>query len=172
MYGCWLILCICEQVDRYKSNKLFHLGNENQLDALFILGLFHPQPLHVSGIPVTRHQEVFYIYTYNNWCVLCFLVDFLLAGLGQICLKHVEVDWRNKLRINSISSWFSLHGCIEMHGQKNIKFTSKHFTKLMICFPSSDMPPSLCADLRYYSLGNAIHVSWTSPLRTAYTPAT
>ena len=40
----------------------------------------------------------------------------------QICPKHVEVDWRNKLRINSASSWFSLHRCIEMHGQQNIKF--------------------------------------------------
>ena len=28
----------------------------------------------------------------------------------QICLKHVEVDWQNKLRINNASSWFSLHG--------------------------------------------------------------
>jgi hypothetical protein len=27
----------------------------------------------------------------------------------QICPKHVEVDWRNKLRINNASSWFSLH---------------------------------------------------------------
>jgi hypothetical protein len=26
----------------------------------------------------------------------------------QICPKHVEVDWRNKLRINSASSWFLL----------------------------------------------------------------
>ena len=39
----------------------------------------------------------------------------------QICPKHVEVDWRNKLRINSAWSWFSLHRCIEMHGQQNIK---------------------------------------------------
>ena len=28
----------------------------------------------------------------------------------QICPKHVEVDWRNKMRINSASNWFSLHG--------------------------------------------------------------
>jgi len=27
----------------------------------------------------------------------------------QICPKHGEVDWRNKLRINSTSSWFLLH---------------------------------------------------------------
>ena len=30
----------------------------------------------------------------------------------KICPKHLEVDWRNKLRINSASSWFSLHGSI------------------------------------------------------------
>ena len=28
----------------------------------------------------------------------------------QICPKHVDVDWRNKLRINSASSWSSLRG--------------------------------------------------------------
>ena len=38
----------------------------------------------------------------------------------QICPKYTEVNRRNKLRINSASSWFSLHGRIEMHGQKNI----------------------------------------------------
>ena len=41
----------------------------------------------------------------------------------QICLKHVDVDWRNKLRINSASSWFSLHRCIVMQCQQNIKIT-------------------------------------------------
>jgi hypothetical protein len=78
------------------------------------------QPLHVSGIFVVHHQELYYIYN-NNWYVLCFLVDCLLAGLRwnlvnrqstkkrntykllyihsippddglQICPKHVEVD--------------------------------------------------------------------------------
>jgi hypothetical protein len=28
----------------------------------------------------------------------------------QICPRHVEVNWRNKLRINIASSWFPLHG--------------------------------------------------------------
>jgi hypothetical protein len=45
----------------------------------------------------------------------------------QICPKHVEVDWWNKLRINSASSWFSLHGCVEMHSQQNIEFNSVCF---------------------------------------------
>jgi len=39
----------------------------------------------------------------------------------QTCPKLVEVDCRNKLRINIASSWFSLRGCIEIQGQKNIK---------------------------------------------------
>ena len=39
----------------------------------------------------------------------------------QICPKHVEVDWRSKLRINSASSWFLLHRYMEMNGQQNIK---------------------------------------------------
>jgi hypothetical protein len=86
---------------------------------------------------------------YNNWYVLCFLADCLLSefhlnsdnrqstkkhntyqllyiynihsdeGL-QVCSKHVVVDWRNKLRTKRASSRFSLHGCIEMHGQKKI----------------------------------------------------
>ena len=69
---------------------------------------------------------------YNNWYVLCFSVDCLLAGqqtvnwTAQYVLivvyiqynswwwatnmpEHVEVDWWNKLRINSSSSWFLLH---------------------------------------------------------------
>ena len=29
----------------------------------------------------------------------------------QMCPKHVEVEWWNKLRINSASSWFLLRGC-------------------------------------------------------------
>jgi len=30
-----------------------------------------------------------------------------------------------KLRINSASSWFSLYGCDEMHGQRNIRYRSE-----------------------------------------------
>ena len=42
----------------------------------------------------------------------------------QIRPKHVEVDWRNKLRINNASSWFLLHSYIAMHGQQNVKKNS------------------------------------------------
>jgi hypothetical protein len=45
----------------------------------------------------------------------------------QICPKHIEVDWWNKLRIHSAPSWCLLHMCIEMHGQQNIKLNSIHY---------------------------------------------
>jgi len=44
--------------------------------------------------------------TYQSLYINCIPPD---DGL-QICSKHVKVDWRNKLGINSASSWFSLHG--------------------------------------------------------------
>ena len=81
---------------------------------------FVSQPLHISGIFVAHHQEVYSIYT-TDYYVLCFSVDCLLSELGwnsdnrqattkhnmyqllyiysipsddglQICPKHVEVD--------------------------------------------------------------------------------
>jgi hypothetical protein len=69
---------------------------------------FVSQPLHVSGIFVAHHQEVYCTYiTTGTYCCKCTVYP-PHDGL-QICLKHLEVDWRNKLRINSASSWFSLH---------------------------------------------------------------
>jgi hypothetical protein len=104
---------------------------------------FVNQPLHVSGISVAHHQEVYCIYTTIGTCcsfqlTVCWpgwdgtssISTHLLYiysippddGL-QICPKRVEVDWRNKQRINGASSWFLLHRIIEMHGQQNIKFS-------------------------------------------------
>ena len=124
---------------------ILFLCNEHQLDALFILSLFRQSTSTCFG-HICSPSPGGILYIYNNWYVLCFLVDWLLAGRPansqstkkhntyqllyiysippddglQICPKHVEVDWRNKLRINSASSWFSLQGCTEMHGQQNI----------------------------------------------------
>ena len=102
---------------------------------------FVSQLIHVWGIFVAQHQEVYCVYT-TKWYLLCSSVDCLLAGLGmafhpnaanrestekhntcqllyiysippddglQICPKHVKVDRRNKLRINSASISFLLH---------------------------------------------------------------
>jgi len=123
--------------------------NENQLDALFILILFL-QSISTCFGHICSPSSGGTLYIYNSW-YLCLLVDCLLArfhpntakrqstkkhntyqllciysappddGL-QICPKHVEVEWRKKLRINSASSWFSLQEYIEMHGQQNTKF--------------------------------------------------
>ena len=46
---------------------------------------------------------------YNNWYMLCFSVDCLLAG------------WRNRLRKSSASSWFLLHRFVQhTHTQRKI----------------------------------------------------
>ena len=75
-----------------------HPCNENQLYALFILSLFRQSTSTCFGhIFSPSSGSTLYIYSVPP--------D---DGL-QICPKHVEVDWRNKLRINNASSWFSLH---------------------------------------------------------------
>ena len=50
----------------------------------------------------------------------------------QTCPKHEEVHWWNKLSINSASSWFSLHRCIGMHVQQNIKLSK--WSKIILIF--------------------------------------
>jgi hypothetical protein len=36
-------------------------------------------------------------------------------------INQPQAEWRNKLRINSASRWFSLHGCTKMHDQENVR---------------------------------------------------
>jgi hypothetical protein len=109
--------------------------NKNQLDALFIPGLFR-QSTSTCFVHVCSSSSRGILYIYNNF-VRVVLFSWLSVGRPtdsqlknttvnwkaqhvpivvyiqynpddglQICPKHVEVDWRNKLRINSASSWF------------------------------------------------------------------
>jgi len=61
-------LCLVDRASPYicviKTNLLHYLSSV----------YFVNQPLHVSGIFVAHHQEVCYIYIYNNWYVLYFSV--------------------------------------------------------------------------------------------------
>jgi hypothetical protein len=79
-------------------------------------------PLHVSGLLVAHRQEVkIYIYVYS----LYIYIDYIYMTIGKCCHiyiyiyrllppddgllaspKHVDVQWLNKLKINSASSWF------------------------------------------------------------------
>jgi hypothetical protein len=71
---------------------------------------FVNQPLHVSGIFAAHIQEVYYIYIYiYNTYQLLYIWSIPPDDGLQIWPKHVDVDCRNKLRINSPSSWFLLH---------------------------------------------------------------
>jgi hypothetical protein len=119
------ILCFVDRASRYirvmKTNLMRYLSLVN----------FVSQLQHVSGISVVHHQEVYCIYTalvrvgLFSWLSLAgqltvswkaqhvpMLYIYSLPpddGL-QIYPKHVEVVWRNKLRLNNASSWYSLHG--------------------------------------------------------------
>jgi hypothetical protein len=77
---------------------------------------FVSQPAHVSSIFLAHHEEVYCMYT-TNWYML-FIHSIPPDDGLQICLKHVQVDWKNKLTINSASSWFLLHRYIEMQVNK------------------------------------------------------
>jgi len=49
------------------------------------------------------------LYIHNTYQLLC-IYSIPPDDGPQICPRHVGVDWRNKLKKNSASSWFSLHG--------------------------------------------------------------
>jgi hypothetical protein len=100
VHKCLQIVLILSQV-----NSLHLLCNENQLDAVYSFN----QTLYVSDIYAVHYQEADCIYTITGaYCIQSIPPD---DGL-QICPKLVEVDLRNRLRINSVSSWFLLHRCI------------------------------------------------------------
>ena len=93
--------------------------NENQLNALFTLSLFR-QSTSTCFWHICSPSSGGMLYIYN-WYVL-YIYSIPPDDGPQICPKYVEVNGQNKLGINNASSWFSLHGFIEMHGQQNIKF--------------------------------------------------
>jgi hypothetical protein len=71
---------------------------------------FVNKPLHVSGVFIVHHQGGFTVYVQQ-------LVRCITPDDGQHMPRHVEVDGRNKLRINSASgkdgssgSWRRLWG--------------------------------------------------------------
>jgi hypothetical protein len=63
-----------------------HLRNENQLDALFI---FHSvKPLHVSGIFIAHHQEVFTAYVQQ----LARAIHLSRLAAGRVRMEHFLND--------------------------------------------------------------------------------
>jgi len=116
MYIC--IFYTCKVLGRKSLNFIFcwpctsiHLCNKNQLHALFIFNLFC-QSTSTCFRHIFSPSSGGILYTYNSWCVLCFLVDtvcqrstekhntyqllyiyIILPDDGlQICPKHVKVN--------------------------------------------------------------------------------
>jgi hypothetical protein len=98
---------------------------------------------YVSGLPVAagRPSNRQSIKKHNTYQLL-YIYSIPPDDGPQISPKHLEVDWRNKLRIYSVSSWFLLHRYIEMHGQGNIKLNSMHslFWHFPILYQSYQWP--------------------------------
>jgi hypothetical protein len=63
--------------------RLDKLCNENQPDAIFILNYFVRQPLHVLGVFIAHHQEVFTAYL-QQLVRLISLADWQLSGTQEV----------------------------------------------------------------------------------------
>ena len=62
-------ICNFSSLDNTVTTKVdSELCNKNQLDALFTSVCFVSQPLHVSGIFVVHHQEVYCVHTAIGTC--------------------------------------------------------------------------------------------------------
>jgi hypothetical protein len=98
---------------------------------------FNNEPLHVSSRLTAHHQEVL-LCIYSSWYMLCVYVDWQLVWILQnasqhkcmtynirciwrvvppddeqkACSKHVEINYWNKLKVNSVPCWFSLCGYV------------------------------------------------------------
>jgi hypothetical protein len=99
-------LCFVDRASRYirvlKTNLMHYLS------SVYLVN----QSLHVSG-----HMCISSIPTWptdsqlkkHNTYQLLYMYSIPLDDRLQICPKHVGVDRWNTLKINSASSWFSLH---------------------------------------------------------------
>jgi len=77
--------------------------NENQLDAVFILSLFRQSTSACFG-HICSPSSGGILYIYNNWYVLCFLVDCLLAGYVSFMLTGCWQDRDHSDPANSQST--------------------------------------------------------------------
>jgi hypothetical protein len=117
-----------------RTSRYICVIKTNLLQYLFSVYFFILH-LHTLDIFVTHHQALYCIYTTIGTCCAFQLTVCWSAGRSanrqttekhntyhllyiysippdnglQICPKYVDVEWRNKLRINSASSWFLLH---------------------------------------------------------------
>jgi hypothetical protein len=108
---------------------IFFVMKTNQMHYVSFI-YFVSQPLHVSGVFIVHHQEVFTVYVQKLVRVIGLSSILTRPAASQLtritranCCTYtvntcwwwaintpetVEVEWRNKLRINSASGWFSL----------------------------------------------------------------
>jgi hypothetical protein len=108
------VYCLCVNVYRTTANQVstqFQFNNNNNCSYFNLLTTMF---ISLSNFKLLYLQ-------YNTYQLLYIYSECHLM-MGNIGPKHVEVEWRNKLRINSASSWFSLQRLSRWTASK-----AKHF---------------------------------------------
>ena len=119
IYNNWNVLCF--RVDSLRKYTVYI----QQLVRVVLYSWLSVGRVEIQPYPANRQST-----EKQNTYQLLYMYSMLPDDELQICPKHVEVDWRNKQRINSAASWFLLQGYIEMHGQQNTKKVF-NFSKLL-----------------------------------------
>ena len=88
----------------------WYIRTRNQQDALFAFNL----KIKLSSIPIlptgSQHKPM----TYTNCCIYRVVPP---DDEQYACSKHVEVNYWNKLKVNTISCWLLLYGLIAPSSQ-------------------------------------------------------
>jgi hypothetical protein len=139
--------------DTYTRKKVC---NETNLMLYLSSVYWVTTPLHVLGLLVAHHQEV-PMHICDIWYVLYVIVDLLgLDGMDPVPYtvytllptddgllaspKHVEVEWLNKCKINSASSWFHythISRCTVKKQEKEREREKKNMGVVSICCQNS-----------------------------------
>ena len=110
----WDVLQFKRRIRVKNGNRMPH---ESRRDALLLNRNWNVQNLAGQKTVIQKALQVpIVVYIqYTHW--------WWTTNAPETCTGW----WRNKLRTNSASSWFSLHGCTELHSQQNIKCTKLNY---------------------------------------------
>jgi hypothetical protein len=116
LHGKYLLLNSLSRRFVLLRNQKVHYLKDSSLSEIWRQSAWRYIPDGVNRQSTKKHNTYQLLYIYS-----------IPPDVGlQICPKHVEVDWRNKLRINSASSWFSLHRGILSYWKRTYKFCRNH----------------------------------------------
>jgi len=115
--------------------------NENQLDVLFFVSSFRQSTLHVSGIFVAHHQEVYCTYTIGTccafWCPFNRSMGKPRAGLDVFEKINISCFWGYSNPVPTALPRLPLRDRV-YHSPSSFNSTDRGFTALPLgmCLPN------------------------------------